>query len=218
MIMGNANLIVFDASVRMKGDLNLKKEAKLGRSVVKKLTRLGEGIFVKRNMFELIITVTIFPLNLKQFNFIIMRKFLFASMTFLAGILFFNSGYCEAVKTNGDTTYIYVYRVGQLTGAAVNWAVFLDDQRKCKLSNNKYIRLVVAPGKHKINAKIGGVGFLKKETEVEIEAESGGSYYIACNIKQSITRTRLELMEVTKGTANKQMAKISLDKCQESQD
>ena len=136
----------------------------------------------------------------------------------MAGILFSNSGYCGVKQATGDTTYIYVYRVGQLSGAAANWAVFLDEEKKCKLSNNKYMRLVVTPGKHKISAKVGGAALLKKETEVEIEAEAGGSYYIACNVKQSITRARLELIEVTKGTANKQMEKMSLDKCQDIQD
>ncbi|MGZ8557078.1 MAG: DUF2846 domain-containing protein [Chitinophagaceae bacterium] len=113
---------------------------------------------------------------------------------------------------------MYVYRVGQFSGAAANWAVFLDDEKKCKLSNNKYMLLAVTPGKHKISAKVGGASLLKKETEVEIDAEAGGSYYIACNVKQSITRARLELIEVTKGTANKQMEKMSLDKCQDVED
>ena len=80
------------------------------------------------------------------------------------------------------------------------------------------MRLAVTPGKHKISAKVGGASLFKKETEVEIEAEAGGTYYIACNVKQSITRARLEMIEVTKGSANKQMEKMSLDNCQESID
>ena len=136
----------------------------------------------------------------------------------LAGILISNSGYAGANQPTGDTTYIYVYRVGQFSGAGANWAVFVDEQKKCKLSNNKYMLLAVTPGKHKISAKIGGASILKKETEIEIDAEAGRSYYIACNVKQSITRARLELLEVTKSTANKQMEKMSLDNCQENLD
>lgn len=117
-----------------------------------------------------------------------------------------------------DTTYIYVYRTGQFNGAAANWAVYLDGEKKCKLSNNRFMRLAVTPGKHTITAKIGGAGLFKKETEVEIEAEAGGSYYIACNVKQSITRARLEMLEVTKGSAAKQMEKMVLDNCQEKLD
>lgn len=62
------------------------------------------------------------------------------------------------------------------------------------------------------------VGLLKKETEIELETEAGKSYYIACNVKTSITRARLELIEVTKSTADKQMAKMSLDHCQDKID
>jgi len=118
----------------------------------------------------------------------------------------------------GDSTFIYVYRTGQFNGAAANWAVFLDGEKKCKLSNNRFMKLAVTPGKHSITAKIGGAALFKKETEVEIEAEAGGSYYVACNIKQSITRARLEMLEVTKGTANKQMEGMALDNCQDKLD
>jgi hypothetical protein len=117
-----------------------------------------------------------------------------------------------------DTTYIYVYRTGQFNGAGANWAVYLDGEKKCKLSNNRFMRLAVPPGKQTISAKVGGASLFKKETEVEIEAEAGGSYFIACNVKQSITRARLEMIEVTKGSANKQMEKMVLDNCQEKID
>lgn len=118
----------------------------------------------------------------------------------------------------GDSTIIYVYRVGQFSGAGANWAVFLDGEKKCKLSNNKFMRLTVTPGKHTISAKIGGASLLKKETEIEVDATAGGSYYVACNVKQSITRARLELVEVVKNTANKQMEKMTVDNCQEGLD
>jgi Protein of unknown function (DUF2846). len=117
-----------------------------------------------------------------------------------------------------DMATVYIYRVGQFNAAAANWAIFADEQKICKLSNNKFIMYKTKPGKHVFTAKIGGVGLMKKETEIEIEAEAGKSYYIACNVKQSFTRSRLELIEVTKSSADKQMAKMSLDNCQENLD
>ncbi len=147
-----------------------------------------------------------------------MRKAFLMALMIISGILFSTPGYSKNDNKFSDSIFIYVYRVGQFSGAAANWAVFLDEEKKCKLSNNKYMRLTVTPGKHKVSAKIGGVGLLKKETEVEIDAEAGGSYFIACNVKQSITRARLELIEVTKNTANKQMEKMSMDNCQENQE
>ena len=139
-----------------------------------------------------------------------MRKLLFAFILFI-----YLSVDTKASETQpGDSAIIYIYRGGQAGGAAANWAMFVDENKLCKLSNNKFIRVAVAPGKHTISAKIGGVGLMKKETEVEVETEAGGEYYIACNIKQSITRARLEMIEVTKGTGKKQREKMTLDNCQ----
>ena len=115
---------------------------------------------------------------------------------------------------NAETATIYIYRVGQFNGAAANWSIWADGQKVCKISNNKFLKLELPAGKHEFDAKVGGVGILKKETNVEIDAESGKSYYIACNIKTSFTRARLELIEVTKSTADKQMVNMSLDNCQ----
>lgn len=147
-----------------------------------------------------------------------MKRMFFMSMIVSAAFLMEEPGQFSAKAAKSDTTYIYVYRVGQWNAAGANWAIFLDENKICKLSNNKYMRLAVTPGKHKISAKVGGAGLFKKETEIEIEAEAGGSYYVACNVKQSITRTRLEMVEVTKNSAAKQMEKMDLDKCQENID
>jgi hypothetical protein len=124
-------------------------------------------------------------------------------------------------KTNyakDEKAVVFIYRVGQFNGAAANWSVYADGTKVCKISNNKFMKLELAPGKHEFNAKIGGPVLFKKETGVELEMEAGQTYYIACNIKQSFTRPRLELIEVTKGTANKQMATMTADTCQEKID
>lgn len=133
----------------------------------------------------------------------------------------FSFSFCHAqVQTGTPSTEatIYIYRGGQFTGAAANWALFVDGKKICKLSNNKFIKVTVPAGKHLITSKIGGVELFKKETAIEIEAEAGKSYYVACTVKQSIMRARMEFMEVTKSTADKQMEGMSLDNCQESID
>ncbi len=114
-----------------------------------------------------------------------------------------------------DSTFIYIYRAGQFSGSLANWTIFVDEQKICKLSNNRFIRLMVRPGKHVVSAKLSGVSVFKKGTEVEIDAENGNNYFVACNIKSSITRTRLEMIEVTKSTGVKQMEHMVLDNCQE---
>ncbi len=117
-----------------------------------------------------------------------------------------------------ESATIYIYRTGQFAGSARNWAMFVNEKKVCKLSNNKFIKVEVTPGKHRISSKIGGMELLKKETEVEIEAEPGKVYYVACNMKQSITRARLEMVEVTKSTGEKQLKGMSLDNCQNLDD
>ena len=145
-----------------------------------------------------------------------MKKVFFPAL-FVCIAIFASSFKSSSPKTSkkADNAIVYIYRVGQMSGALANWAVFADGEKICKLSNNKYIKQEVQPGKHVYNAHVGGVGVFKKETEVEINAEAGQSYYIACNVKTSFTRQRLELIEVTKGTGEKQMEKMEQDKCQE---
>lgn len=117
-----------------------------------------------------------------------------------------------------DSCYIYIYRVGQFSGALANFAIFVDGHKLCKISNNKYFKVGVTPGKHEVTAKVGGMSIMKKETEVDIDAETGGEYYIACNMKSSITRVRLEMIEVTKNTGKKQLENMTEDRCQEKID
>lgn len=143
-----------------------------------------------------------------------MKKYFILSFLVAASFSVFAN---EIKKPVEDSAFIYIYRAGQFSGSLSNWAMFVDDKRICKLSNGKFIKVYVTPGKHKVSAKIGGVDLFKKETEVEIEVEAGGTYYVACNIKQSITRARLEMIEVTKSTGQKQMEKMTIDKCQEAE-
>jgi hypothetical protein len=121
-------------------------------------------------------------------------------------------------KPKAETATIYIYRTGQFAGAGNNWAMFLDGEKICKLSNNRFIKVEVPAGKHRISSKIGGIEVMKKETEVEIEAEPGNTYYVACNMKQSVMRARLEMIEVTKSTGEKQLKGMTIDKCQDVDD
>lgn len=115
---------------------------------------------------------------------------------------------------NKDSGFIYIYRVGQFGGALANFSIFVDGKKLCKISNNKYFKVYVTAGTHEISAKVGGVSIMKKETSIEVETTKGGEFYVACNMKQSITRVRLEMVEVVKNSAKKQMENMSEDRCQ----
>ena len=152
--------------------------------------------------------------NILHLKTTLMRSLLMLSLAFLFS---FTTAPKADVPSTEEAT-IYIYRAGQFNAATSNWAMYVDGKKICKLSNNKFIKVTVSKGKHSITSQIGGVGLFKKETEIEIDAEAGQSYYVACNVKQSFTRSRLEMLEVTKSTADKQMKEMSLDNCQEKID
>lgn len=112
------------------------------------------------------------------------------------------------------TATVYIYRGGQFMGALANYAVYVNGQKICKLSNERYIEYQAQPGTLNLLAKNGGVEMFKKETGLELAVEAGHKYYVRGDIKTSITRARMELSEVTENTAKRDMAKLSPDKCQ----
>jgi len=115
---------------------------------------------------------------------------------------------------DGDSSFIFIYRGGSFSGSLTNFAIYVDDQKLCKLSNKSYFKVPVKPGKHIISAKRGGVGIGKKETEVEVDTENGKSNYISCSMKTSITRARLEMEEVMEKTGIKDISDMKVDNCQ----
>lgn len=117
-------------------------------------------------------------------------------------------------KSSSDSSFIYIYRGGQFGGALTNFSIWVDDQKLCKISNGKYFKVAVTPGTHKIEAKVGGVSIMKKETSVEVEVVAGRSNYVACNMKQSVTRVRLEMTEVVEKAGMKAIENMTVDNCQ----
>lgn len=113
-----------------------------------------------------------------------------------------------------DSSFIFIYRGGQFVGSLTNFAIWVDDHKLCKISNGKYFKVPVKAGTHIVSAKRGGVGVMKKETEVEIDAENGKSYYISCTMKSSITRVRLVMEEVVEKTGIKDITDMKVDNCQ----
>ena len=115
-----------------------------------------------------------------------------------------------------DFATVYIYRGGQFFGSALNYAIFANEEMVCKLSNNRYIEYKAKPGKLSLTAHRGGVEIFKKETGLDLTVEAGKKYYVKGDQKSSITRTRLELSEVTENTANRDMKDMTVDACQEA--
>ncbi|HEY2722784.1 MAG TPA: DUF2846 domain-containing protein [Chitinophagaceae bacterium] len=137
-------------------------------------------------------------------------------LTFFIAVSLVSAGRSVVNKTKSDdSTFIYIYRSGKLTGSLINWWIYVDDQKICKLSNNRYMQVFVKRGKHIVEAKQAGVTVSKKETQITITAERGKNYFVACNVQMKVLSDKLELLEVTESTGGKQMDGMLLDNCQQ---
>ncbi|GAB4027170.1 DUF2846 domain-containing protein [Spirosoma koreense] len=115
-----------------------------------------------------------------------------------------------------DFATVYVYRGGQFLGSGINYSIFANGEKICKLSNNRFLEYKVKPGKLALTARNGGVEVFKKETGLDLDVEAGKKYFVRGDIKSSITRARLELSEVTENTAKRDMSGMTVDNCQEA--
>ena len=115
-----------------------------------------------------------------------------------------------------DFATVYIYRGGQFFGSGINYSIYVNGEKICKLSNNKYIEYKAKPGKLSLTAQNGGIEVFKKETSLDFDVEAGKKYYVRGDIKSSITRTRLEMSEVTENTAKRDMNGMTVDNCQQA--
>jgi hypothetical protein len=119
----------------------------------------------------------------------------------------------EAMK-NEDMATVVIYRTPQFQASLANWAVFEGGERLCKLSNKRYMIYQRKPGDSEFLVQIGGIStWPKKKTGLEIPLEAGEVYFIKTNFKQSFTRGRVELSEVVQRTAVKELADLTQDRC-----
>ena len=150
-------------------------------------------------------------------SFQMKKVFLFALLSLVIMSSAFRSDSTTAEPPASYAT-IYIYRGGQFFGAGINYAVFANGERICKLSNNRYIEYKTKPGSLALTAHRGGLEVFKKETGLDLDVEAGKKYFIKGDLKSSFTRTRLELSEVTESTAKRDMNGMTVDACQETMD
>ena len=127
-----------------------------------------------------------------------------------------SSAFRPAPSADDTMATVYIYRGGQFMGALANYAVYVNGEKICKLSNERYIEYQAKPGTLTLMAKNGGVEVFKKETGLDLTVEAGRKYYVRGDIKASITRARMELSEVTENTAKRDMVKLTADNCQQA--
>ncbi|MGC4103971.1 DUF2846 domain-containing protein [Ferruginibacter sp.] len=112
-------------------------------------------------------------------------------------------------------SYIVIFRGGQLGAALSNYNIFVDGRKICKLSNGRYLKYKVTPGKHEIEAKKAGVDLSKKEVYVNVVTGAGRSSYISCNVKTNLLREKVEMLEVMESSGKKSVSDLKEDNCQD---
>ena len=112
-------------------------------------------------------------------------------------------------------SYVYVFRGGQFGAALANFTIYVDGHKTCKISNDKYFKYPVSPGSHEIDARLSGASVFKKETGITITTEAGKNNYVSCDVKRSLTRARMEMIEVVENAGKQAITKMREDNCQE---
>jgi len=124
----------------------------------------------------------------------------------------------RSVPAGADYATVIIYRGGQAFALGLNYSIFANGEKICKLSNNRYIEYKAKPGKLSLTAQRGGIEVFKRETGIDLDVEAGKKYFVQGDVKSSLMRTRLELSEVTENTAKRNMADMTVDNCQEALD
>ncbi len=143
-----------------------------------------------------------------------MKRFFFIMSLAFLGV--FAQQQTFAQDADGMAT-IYFYREGQFGAALQNYNVFVNGEKVCKISNNRYFFTKVKPGEVYFTSKAGGVEVFKRKENFSMEVKAGETYYISCDIKRSLTRYRLEFEEVTENTAKNAMKDMEEDNCMQEE-
>lgn len=142
-----------------------------------------------------------------------MKKAIYLSIAFLLVLTtaFRSDG---PVGTKADFATVIIYRGGQAFALGLNYSIYANGEKICKLSNNRYIEYKAKPGNLSLTAQRGGIEVFKRETGVDLSVQSGKTYYVQGDVKSSLMRTRLELSEVAETTAKRDMNDMVVDNCQ----
>ena len=120
----------------------------------------------------------------------------------------------KPVKPVNTVSYIIVFRGEQLAAALNNYNIYIDGRKVCALSNGKFFKYPVSPGKHEIEAKKAGVDLAKKETFATIMSSPGKNNYISFNIKKTLLREKFEFNEMSSGPGRELVNNLKEDNCQ----
>lgn len=103
--------------------------------------------------------------------------------------------------SNADHGLVYFIRINNVMGAAEAFSAIIDDERVCKLNNNRYSVHKVSPGEHKFKAQYAGKKGKKRAEVAFIEIEAGKTYYISMVIHNDFWWWDVSAREITRNSA-----------------
>lgn len=113
-----------------------------------------------------------------------------------------------------DKAMVIFIRPSEMQSALDNWVLMANDEEFCRISNNRYVTYVCAPGTVTFTSKRGGIGIGKPKDKLEMDLEAGHTYYVQCDIKSNLINIRILLNEITLSTAKKFFEKAQPDNCE----
>ncbi|CAN5726754.1 hypothetical protein BH10BAC2_BH10BAC2_15480 [soil metagenome] len=134
-------------------------------------------------------------------------------------ILLIIAGYASIAQAEippapSDKALVVFIRPPELQAALDNWVLMANGDEFCRISNNRYVTYLAAPGNISFTSKRGGIGIGKPKDVLELELEAGKTYYVQCDVKLNLVSIRILLNEITLSTAKKFLLKAQPDNCE----
>jgi hypothetical protein len=109
---------------------------------------------------------------------------------------------------------IYVIRATGFTGSAVNMRFWVDSTVYCKIKNNRYSVVYVAPGNHSFYANTWDASKPKEKLALKMEVEAGKTYYMSLRIREHLIESQMFVEEITYNSAAPLLEKCKrVEKC-----
>lgn len=114
---------------------------------------------------------------------------------------------------NKTTAKIILFRPFNFTNWSNNFSIFANNQRICKLSNNRFVEYEVAPGavSLKSNASFG----ISERKFLDLNVEAGKTYFVRCDVLNQFFAMTLDMTPIADEMGKKylQMYNVKPDVC-----
>lgn len=111
------------------------------------------------------------------------------------------------------TAKIIIFRPNNFTNWSSNFSIFANQERICKLSNNRFVSYEVAPGAVSLKSRVSfGISETK---DLDLNVEAGKTYYVRCDLLSQVFALTLDMTPISDDIAKKylDMYNVKPDAC-----